>query len=178
LLRKAEAAGVQTREYTDDTQFQTLEGFYMDLIRKKGFKGVHPQVFARTQRGLPESERMSLVVAYLESEPVSVHVSTNLGDSGIMLMAASSEKGYQHSASYMAWWKAVLISNSRGMKKYDVGGVDFENDPGIARFKAGLGGQPCSYVGAFEACTSAAVESIWAMGEKAYKILRKTSSFL
>jgi lipid II:glycine glycyltransferase (peptidoglycan interpeptide bridge formation enzyme) len=178
LLHKAEAAGVEAREYTDDTQFQTLEGFYMDLIRKKHFRGVHPQVFARTQRALPQSEQMSLVVAYLEGEPVSVHLSTNLGDSGIMLLAASSERGYQCSASYVAWWKAVLISNGRGMKKYDVGGVDFENDPGIARFKAGLGGEECSYIGAFETCTNAAVENIWAMGERAYRMLKRRSSFL
>jgi lipid II:glycine glycyltransferase (peptidoglycan interpeptide bridge formation enzyme) len=121
---------------------------------------------------------MSLVVAYLGGEPVSVHVSTNLGESGILLLTASSEKGYECSASYMAWWKAVLISNSRGMKKYDVGGVDFEHDPGISRFKAGMGGQECSYIGGFEACTSAAVENIWAMSEKAYRMLKKRSSFV
>jgi lipid II:glycine glycyltransferase (peptidoglycan interpeptide bridge formation enzyme) len=178
LLRKAEVAGVETREYTDDTHFPTLEAFYMDLIRRKGFRGVHPQVFARTQRTLAESEKMSLVVAYLGGEPVSVHVSTNLGESGILLLTASSEKGYECSASYMAWWKAVLISNSRGMKKYDVGGVDFEHDPGISRFKAGMGGQECSYIGGFEACTSAAVENIWAMSEKAYRMLKKRSSFV
>ncbi|HUV63791.1 MAG TPA: peptidoglycan bridge formation glycyltransferase FemA/FemB family protein [Sedimentisphaerales bacterium] len=178
ILRKAEAAGVGAREYTDHTPFQTLEGFYLDLLRRKGIQGVDPQVFARTQRALPESEKMSLVVAYLDGEPVSVHVSTNLGDSGILLLAASSEKGYECSASYVAWWKAVLISKSRGMKKYDVGGVDFEHDPGISRFKAGMGGEECSYIGAFEACTNAAVENVWAMSERAYRVLKRRSSFL
>jgi lipid II:glycine glycyltransferase (peptidoglycan interpeptide bridge formation enzyme) len=121
---------------------------------------------------------MSLVVAYLQGEPVSVHVSANLGDNGIMLLAASSEKGYECSASYVAWWRAVLISNSRGMKKYDVGGVNFKNDPGISRFKAGIGGQECFYIGAFDACTNAAVENMWAMSEKVYRMLKKRSTFV
>jgi len=178
LLHKAEAAGVEAREHTDDSHFQTLEKFYMDLIRRKGFRGVHPHVFARTQTALPESEKMSLVVAYLEGEPVSVHLSTHLGDRGILLLAASSDKGYQYSASYVAWWKAMLVSNDRGMKKYDVGGVDFVNDPGIARFKAGMGGERYSHIGVFEACTNATIESIWAMSEKAYRMLKKRSTFV
>ena len=178
LLHKAEAAGVEARESTDDAHFQTLEGFYVDLVRKKGFKGVHPQVFAKTQRDLPEAEKMSLVVAYRRDEPVSVQVSANLGDTGILLLAASSETGYACSASYVAWWKAVLVSNSRGMKQYDVGGVDFKNDPGIARFKAGMGGQEQRHVGAFEAYKNVAVENVWAVSTKAYEILKKRSNFL
>lgn len=178
VLWKAEEAGVEAREYTDDAQFPTLEAFYMDLLRKKGFRGVHPRVFARTQRALPKSERMSVVVAYFEGEPVSVHVSANLGDRGISLLSASSEKGYQQSASYVARWNSLLISNSKGMKKYDAGGVDFENNPGVSQFKAGMGGTECSHIGAFEACTNAAVESLWAMSENAYSVLRRRSNFL
>ncbi len=172
-LHKADNAGVEAVERLDEKPFEALEDFHQKLRETKDFKGVEPDIFARTQSALPNSERMSLVVTYFEGEPVTVHVTSNLGDTAIMLLAASNEKGYSCWSSYLAWWKAITISNDRGMKNYDVGGVDFENNLNVSRFKAGIGGQEKFHIGVFEAYTSSVIKNIFRTAEKVYRAVKK-----
>ncbi len=112
---------------------------------------------------------MSVVVVYYEGEPVTVHVTSNLGNTGILLLAASNEKGYQCRASYLAWWKAVTIANHKGFQGYDLGGIDFSQNPGVSRFKAGMGGHEQFHVGAFDAFTNSVTKNAFRIGEKIYK---------
>lgn len=172
-LRKAESAGVEVVERMDEELFKVLEDFYQELRRKKGFKGVDLKVFARAQSSLSNSEKMSLIVAYFDGEPVTVHVTSNLGDTAIALLVASSEKGYTCWSSYLAWWKALTASDGKGMKKYDLGGIDFEGNPAVSRFKAGIGGEKQFHIGTFEAYTNSVVRNIFRMAEKVYRMVKK-----
>ncbi|HUW19289.1 MAG TPA: GNAT family N-acetyltransferase [Sedimentisphaerales bacterium] len=172
-LRKAEAAGLELREKTDDESFRILERFYLDTVQRKGFKGLDPREFAAAQRILASGEKMKLMVAYHRGEPVTVHVTSNLGDAAILLLVASNETGLELGASYLAWWQAILASARRMMKRYDVGGIDFENNPTVSRFKAGMGGEESCHIGAFEACSGAMVRNLWRTAEKAYQLIGK-----
>ena len=172
MLNKAEAAGVDIKEHTDHASFEMLERFYADLARKKGLKGVDPNVFARAQQTLPESEKMCLIVGYLNGEPVTAHVTSNLGATGVFLLSASSESGYEHRTSYLAWWRAMIRSSSMGMKHYDTGGIDFAKGPDIARFKAGIGGQETFHVGTFEAYADRRTSIIWKVSERLYRLVK------
>lgn len=171
-LRKAENAGVEVVERSDQEPFQLLDIFYRELRDRKDFKGVDPEIFARSQRALPDAEKMSLVVAYYDGEPVAVHVTSHLGDTAIALLVAGNEKGYSCWSSYLAWWKALTISNDRGMKQFDFGGIDFENNLNVSRFKAGMGGQEKSHIGVFEAYTNFIVKGIFRKADLVYKKLR------
>ena len=73
----------------------------------------------------------------------------------------------------MAWWKSIITSHNRGMKKYDVGGVNFENNRDVSRFKAGLGGEETSHVGTFEVCTSSTVRKACKIVETIYRKVKK-----
>ena len=172
MLNKAETAGVEIKEHTDHVSFEMLERFYADLARKKGLKGVDPNVFERAQQILPESEKMCLIVGFLDHEPVTVHVTSNLGDTGIFLLSASSESGYECRASYLAWWRAMVCSSCMGMKNYDTGGIDSEKAPDIARFKTGVGGQEISYIGTFEAYADRRTSIIWKVSKRLYGLVR------
>jgi len=174
MLYKAERAGVEIKEQTDEAPFKILERFYADLSRKKGFKGsVDPRLFARTQSALLQSERMSVMVGFCEDEPVTVHVTSNLGDTAIFLLSASSAKGYECRSSYLAWWRAIVSSNNKGMKKFDVGGIDFVDNPTVSRFKAGVGGEESFHIGTFESYTDSVVKNTFRMTEKIYRKLKR-----
>ncbi len=172
MLHKAERAGVETKEHTDQGPFGMLERFYADLARRKGLKGVDPDVFARTQSALPESEKMCLMVGYCHDEPVTVHVTSNLGATGVFLLSASSQEGYECRASYLAWWRAILRSSDLGMKNYDTGGLDFIKAPDIARFKAGMGGTETFHIGTFEAYADRRASVIWRVSKRLYRLVK------
>jgi len=173
MLRKAETAGVEIAEQKGQSPFRALQGFYANLLRKKGFAGVDPEVFSRAQAGLSESEKITTLVGYCDDEPVTVHATSNLGDSGVFLLSASSEKGYECRASYVAWWRAIIDSKNRGQMKYDTGGIDFEKAPGIARFKAGIAGQEKFYIGTYEAYANRRASAIWGVAKGLHRLIRR-----
>lgn len=172
-LKKAEAVGIETKNCTDEESFITLEKLYLEMLRRKGIKELDPEVFMTTQRLLSAAEKMNVIVAYYHGQPVTAHVTSNLGDTAILLLVASSEKGLACGSSYLVWWKAVTASNRLGMKYYDVGGIDFENNVTVSRFKAGMGGYECSHIGAFEAYSSLRVKSIWRVADKVYRLIKR-----
>lgn len=172
MLNKAEAVGIEIQERTDYDSFEMLERFYADLARKKGLKGVDPDIFDRAQRILPESEKMCLVVGYFGGEPVTVHVTSNLGAAGVFLLSASSESGYECRASYLAWWRAMVRSSAIGMKNYDTGGLDSVKAPDIARFKTGVGGREITYIGTFEAYADWRTSIIWKVSKRLYELVK------
>ena len=173
MLYKAEVAGVDIKEQTSQSLFQTLQCFHVSLVQKKDFKGVDPNVFSRTQADLPESEKMCLTVGYRDDEPVTVHVTSNLGDTSVFLLSASSRIGYECRASYLAWWRAITSSNSKGMRRYDTGGIDFVKGPNIARFKTGIGGEEKFHIGTFEAYANRRASFIWSVSKSFYALVRK-----
>ena len=116
---------------------------------------------------------MSLVVAYFEGEPVTVHITSYLGDTAIALLVASSEKGYTCWSSYLTWWKALTVAKNKGMKQFDFGGIDFENNLNVSRFKAGMGGEEKTHLGAFEAYTNAIVKNLFRAAEKVYTKIKR-----
>ncbi|MFC1634157.1 lipid II:glycine glycyltransferase FemX [Planctomycetota bacterium] len=172
-LRKAEKAGVEVIERSDEEPFKVLNDFYQDLRERKGFKGVEPEIFARSQSALSDSEKMSLVVAYFNGEPVTVHLTSHLGDTAVALLVAGNEKGYSCWSSYLAWWKALTTSNDKGMKQFDFGGIDIENNPNVSRFKAGMGGREKSRIGVFEGYTNFVVKGIFRKADMIYKKLKR-----
>lgn len=171
-LKKAENAGIEMQETTDGKFFEVLETYYREMVNRKNFKGLEVREFARSQQLLSPAERMNVIAACYQGRPVTVHITSAIGDTGVALLVASSEKGFECCASYLAWWRAITGCLSRGMKRYDVGGVDFEKNPTVSQFKTGLGGTDCHYIGAFEACDSSSTKIMWRIAEKAYSYIR------
>lgn len=173
MLRKAEAAGVEIKEEAGQSPFQVLQRFHANLVRKKGFDGVDPDVFSRAQADLSSSEKISTIIGYCDDEPVTVHATSNLGDCGVFLLSASSERGYECRASYVAWWKAIINSRDKGLRKYDTGGIDFEKAPGVARFKAGIGGEEKFYIGTYEAYANRRASAVWGVAKGLHRLIKK-----
>lgn len=172
-LRKAEKVGVEVVVRSDEEPFRILEDFYRELRERKGFKGVDPEIFARSHRALPGAEKMSLVVASFEGEPVTVHVASHLGDTAIALLVAGNARGYSCNSSYLAWWKVLTTANEKGMRQIDFGGIDFENNLNVSRFKAGMGGEEKSHIGVFEAYTNFVVKGIFRKADMIYTKLKR-----
>ena len=142
-------------------------------MRRKRITGLDTEVFVHSQRMLSAAEKINVIVAYYDGEPVTAHATSNLGDTGILLLVASNEKGLACHSAYLAWWKAISASHRAGMKYYDVGGIDFENNTTVSRFKAGMGGQEAFHIGNFDACSNLCAKATWRCVDKLYQKLKK-----
>ncbi len=172
-LKKAESKDIEIRECTDEDSITILKDLYLERMRSKGATALEPEVFVRTQRMLSDDEKMDVILAYCDGEAVTAHATSNLGDSGVLLLAASNEKGLTCHSAYLAWWRAVGASCRAGMKYYDVGGIDFENNTTVSQFKAGMGGRETSHIGAFDACSNLYAKMTWRLIDKLYRKLKK-----
>jgi hypothetical protein len=168
-LKKAEKAGIEVREGYNGEFCKILEDLYLASIKRKNFKGLDPQEFLRPQLKLSAAEKMNIIVAYFDSESVSVHLASNLGSTSVALLVANNEKGLACGSSYLVWWKALLAGKRAGMKRYDLGGIDPENNPGSYRFKSQISTQESYDIGTFDACSGLYAKTIWHAGDKIHR---------
>jgi lipid II:glycine glycyltransferase (peptidoglycan interpeptide bridge formation enzyme) len=172
-LKKAEKSGIEIHECQNGEYCEILRELYHSMVKRKGFKALDPDEFIKPQFELPATEKMSFVIACLDGSPVSVHLASNLGTTGVALLVASNEKGLDCGSSYLIWWKACLAAKNAGMKRYDLGGIDPENNPGGYRFKSQISREESRTIGAFDACSNLLTKTIWRQAEKAYNMFKK-----
>ena len=72
--------------------------------------------------------------------PVAGLVASAMGDSAIYLLGATSDAGLNSKGAYLLQWTLIPWLKERGVKSYDLGGIDPEGNPGVYHFKRGLSG--------------------------------------
>lgn len=172
-LKKAEESNIEIKEETGGQYFEILKKLYLLTKQRKQFKGLDPDVFIKTQELLSASEKMNIVVAHYEGQPVSAHITSHLGDTALGILATSNEVGLKCNASYLVWWRTLLASKHAGMKRYDMSGIDPVRNPKVYQFKSRMGGREAFHIGAYDACSSLHVRIIWRISERIYNLLRK-----
>lgn len=173
ILRKAEKMQIEIREGTDLGFFETLENLYTGAKERKGFKGLDSTEFVKTQQMLAQNNKAIVLVAYYNGQPVTAHATTHFGNTAVPILTASNETGLRYGASYLLWWKAYIMAKKKGMKYYDLGGVDPVKNPKGYLFKKRMGGEETCYIGGFEVCANFLVTSMWHIVEKCYRLSLK-----
>jgi FemAB family len=77
-----------------------------------------------------------------------------IGTSGlctVYLFGATADAGRALRAGYMLTWEGILLAQSRGRHWYDLGGIDFDDNPDVARFKDRMNGKTIHAAGPYEA---------------------------
>jgi lipid II:glycine glycyltransferase (peptidoglycan interpeptide bridge formation enzyme) len=73
-----------------------------------------------------------------------------IGANAFDFLAATSNEGRKLYASNVALDALLTSLASRGVRRYDFGGVDRTNNKGVFDFKRGAGGTDFTYTGEFE----------------------------
>jgi lipid II:glycine glycyltransferase (peptidoglycan interpeptide bridge formation enzyme) len=175
-LKKAEENNIEIREGLELEYFDILKKLYLSSRERKHFQGLNPEEFSQIQQLLTSREKMNVVVAYYQKEPVTAHITSHLGNTALGIMAASSEKGLNCWASYIVWWITLLSAKRAGMKIYDLAGIDPDDNPSVYQFKLRMGAKEIYHIGAFESCDNLRVKATWRMTEKAYNVVKKCLS--
>ncbi len=176
-LRRAERDGVTTRRANDDEAFEHVIRLHDSLRDRKGFGVSLDGAFYRDlQRELPEHERLTVILAEFDGQVVGMNLVSALGDTLAGIIGATTPEGASKNAAYSLEWEAVKLAVERGMKRYDLGGIDPEGNPGVYTFKKGTHGEDLTAAGPYELDPGALRGAIRNASERAYKAMKSVRS--
>lgn len=146
-LNRAEKNGLAVTESDGAEGFAVFGRLYGQMAARKGLEYTSDiGEFARIQVGLADGRRMRVLICSAGGEPVAGLVGAALGDTGVYLLGATSEEGMKSKAAYLLQWRMMEWMKSRGIRWYDLGGINPELNPGVYHFKKGFGGLDVRYV--------------------------------
>src|SRR5262249_19762936 len=148
---KAERQDVRVTEGRDPQLFADFMPLFDELVARKAFDvDLGADFYAGLQAQLPESERLYVAIAWVDDEPVAGIVASTHGDTPVYLLGASNHAARKLNASYLLQWKVIEEAARQGCRFYDLGGIDAEANPGVHKFKLGMGGTELCAAGLYE----------------------------
>lgn len=114
----------------------------------RGYRGPHPR-FARSLVAALGVRRVLAVLVSDTSGIVAGGLFLRHGPDATYWLSQTTPEGRRSSATNLLMWTAVRRLKATGVRQLDLGGVDTDRAPGIARFKLGLGGIPLSLAGIY-----------------------------
>jgi len=150
-LNRAEKNELTLREGSGDDLYDVFVELYRQMLDRKHFlTDVDVEVFRAVQKALPEVQKMRILVCESEGRPIAAMVGTRIGDRGIYLLGASSDNGNQKKGSYLLQWRMIEWLKEQGCRRYDLGGIDPDRNPGVYHFKGGISDREVCHVGQYE----------------------------
>jgi lipid II:glycine glycyltransferase (peptidoglycan interpeptide bridge formation enzyme) len=141
-----------------NTGMETYDTFYKIFLEMQGIKQIEeisldPRRLREIHRDLPEGIKTHIFLCEKEKIPLAGAVVSVIGDTAILLLAASNPEGRKVMASYVLQWRIIEWLHMKGVRFYDLGGIS-PSHPWVNHFKAGLGGENIVHAGLFEQCTN------------------------
>jgi Acetyltransferase (GNAT) domain len=150
-LNKSERQDLRVTEGRDPQLFADFMPLFDELVARKAFDvDLGADFYAELQAELPESERLYVAIAWVDDEPAAGIVASTHGDTPVYLLGASNDAGRKRNAAYLLQWKVIEEAARAGCRWYDLGGVDAEANPGVYKFKLGMGGTELCAAGPYE----------------------------
>jgi CelD/BcsL family acetyltransferase involved in cellulose biosynthesis len=157
-LKSGEKKGLTIVEGTDIKLYDTFLRLFREMRERKRFADEwDADAFRDIQLDLPEPLKMRIFVCESEGRAVASIVLSLIGETGIVLLAATGNETMNLNASFVLQWRAVQWLKESGALWYDLCGIDPENNPGVYVFKCGLAGEKgkdVCWLGQFDACRS------------------------
>lgn len=151
-LKHAEKAGYTVSETSTEAGFASFLTAYDEMMRRKSFPTtVDVRQMADVQQRLRPDHRMRIFFCHSNSTLCNALVVAQGGDTGIYLLAATSDAGLEGNGAFLLQWHALQWLRGRGLHWYDMGGINPDANPGVYQFKCGAGGVDTRQLGQFSA---------------------------
>jgi lipid II:glycine glycyltransferase (peptidoglycan interpeptide bridge formation enzyme) len=152
MLNNAEKKQLKIIAGNNDELFEQFIPLYEEMHARKQFGGAaQMQDFLSIQKCLPSREKMRVLLCQENGVLVSGVVVTGLGDFGIYLHGATSNAGMKARGSYRLQWETIKWLKEKGIRYYDLGGINPEANPGVYHFKCGFSAKDVLYLPPFSA---------------------------
>jgi lipid II:glycine glycyltransferase (peptidoglycan interpeptide bridge formation enzyme) len=173
-LSRAEKNGLRVVACSGTDQYRIFCGMYKQMTNRKTFAStVDIEEFERIQADLPETHRMRILICEQEGIPVAGVVASVMGDSAIYVLGATSDKGLDAKGSYLLQWTLIQWLKERGVRRYDLGGIDPRQNPGVYHFKRGLSGADVCQLSPLVACENIVSSAVVQASLVASRMMRK-----
>jgi lipid II:glycine glycyltransferase (peptidoglycan interpeptide bridge formation enzyme) len=154
-LSRAEKNNLTVTAGSGSSEFRTFCLIYNQMRKRKAFETtVDVEEFMRMQEDLAEPHRMQILICEDRGVPVAGLVASSMGDSAIYLLGATSDEGLNSKGSYLLQWTLVRWLKEKGIRWYDLGGIDPIGNPGVYSFKRGFSGADVTQMSSMVACNS------------------------
>lgn len=154
-LNRAEKNGLTIQDDNAPDRFDTFVRLYDEMMARKQFEGASDVLgFERMQKVLPASQRMKVLICEQDGVPLAGLVAATVGNMGIYLLGATNELGMKSKGAYLLQWQMIQWLKAKGVKYYNLGGINPEKNPGVFHFKSGFSGRDSRYLPPLIACNS------------------------
>jgi lipid II:glycine glycyltransferase (peptidoglycan interpeptide bridge formation enzyme) len=172
-LKRAEKNDLKVVAGSGRIEFRTFGDLYNQMCRRKTFDTtVDIEEFARMQEDLPEPHRMQVLICEDAGVPVAGLVVTAMGDSAIYLLGATNEGGLKLQGAYLLQWTMIQWLKEKGIRWYDLGGIDPISNPGVYSFKRGFSGTDIVQMTPMTECTSVISSTVVKAGLAIQRMIR------
>jgi hypothetical protein len=147
-LNAAQARGLRI-ELADRGKWLDWTVEQYDRVRAaKGFAGPSADFVAQLAR--LKSPRQTLAAIALDGrDPVAGALFLRHGPDASYCVAAADARGRAANAANLVLWRGLMALKEQGVRKVDLGTIDTDKSPGLARFKLGAGGRPVVLAGTY-----------------------------
>lgn len=157
LLRKAMKEGSRVRKLNGaDLPIELIVSTYNKLKAEKNFTGISNNLL---QCMLTSPALSKNIYAYITFEcrveekagetPSGLLIAIDHGHVCSYFVGYSDAEGRRKNVNYLLLWEAILEAKGRGQTIFDLGGLNENTPPGVARFKRGLNGVEYELLGGF-----------------------------
>jgi hypothetical protein len=179
-LGKAEKSSLNLDCGNNEEYYIIALSIYKEMHNRKQFdEYVDMERQALIQKDLPEPYKIKIIICRLNDEPIAAIGWSTIGDTGLPLIGATTNKAVALStnASNLLWWKMIENMKAQGCKFCDLAGIDPEANPGGYMFKSGLlgekNGRDVCFLDPYEACNNIVSSLIVNYGNQIRQSLQK-----
>lgn len=148
-LNKAERENLELiQDWTGSTGKAFLQQYAVDKAVKK-YYGRSPRFIAAELALALRSREAVFLWACQDKVPVAGILVMMHGNSATYRIGWTTDEGRKANAHNVMLWEAVKILKLRGIKAFDLGGVEPHGAEGLTAFKAGMGGERFKLPGIF-----------------------------
>ena len=157
-IRRAEKREVQVKIVpSSEKLFDQFLAMTRDTIQRNSGKNAYPTptYFKALFETIPilgktdDHRKLSIgtFCGYKGDEPAAIHFVLFFGDTATYLYGATYSRYLNSKVTTRLHWEAIREAKRRGMKYYDIGGIDEVRWPTLTAFKRQFKGEEFSYVG-------------------------------
>jgi len=158
-IRVAEKRGVTTemKSHLEEADYNCFFDMVKDIIKRNGGKNPYPNcayfhslfktipMAAKIQD--PDNLSIGAFYGYQYGKPAAIHFVLFFGDTATYLFGASHTDCLPSKVETYLHWATMKEAKQRGMKLYDLGGIDENCWPTLTKFKRQFHGKEFHYVG-------------------------------
>jgi hypothetical protein len=173
-LNKSERSDFEVEAGTGTELFGRFRELFESFVEWKDFEVEHDARFHEVVNAdLPDNARYLVILSTHDGELAGGLVVARTGDTGVYVLGASNPELRKLSPGHFLQWQAITRLKEEGLARYDLGGIDPDDNPGGHLFKSGITKNEATAPGPFECSPGGLRAGLTRLAEIAHRRLAR-----